>query len=558
MIVSTISLYWGREHENMNQVEIWIKIAAKRGSKLVVLPHLKFEKGDVLLTKIKSLARENKLYIVVGVFEDRCNLCYLLNPSGEIIGRYQQTHSLGNESLILGNDLPVFETELGNIAMTSGSDHYFFEIYQVLASKGADIITWSDYPGLINDYYPFDLKWSVRAFDYQVYIVTAMYAHDKPVVGGSFPDQPGSPWGRSSVFSPSSVAIADTGCDSGVATGFIDLLRKKRPGFSLSNHFGPLRRFGTPLMQLHYYGDLSKFNIISDPEHIRPDKRIWERTVRVATKHGGQMWGPGSYPDRIIESIKDVSHYYPELVVLSEQSGPDINDPITQEAFKSISDLARRFRTYIVIGGISSDGAPSNVYVWDKDGQIMGYASRTWDGMGSRAFEVLELDFGVIGIKVCGDLHWPSIDRALALKGAEIIVDPSQMWGPNGAFNQLLAQVRSYDNGVWTICSHWAKSDPSLRSYIIDPFGVPIATTRYQESDWAVADIVLGRERPRYSPQTDKINIIEDESTGVFHFESPEMQPLRTIDFEEVFWNSRRPELYTPLFGYEKPKNIRD
>lgn len=556
IVISTVSLYWLGENESMDAVEAWVKVAAERGSHLLILPQLRFAPGEALLPQLSALAKEHRMYIVAAVVEEleegKCHASYLIAPTGKVAGRYQQTHSLGDEGIILGDELLVFETELGRIAMTCGSDHYFFEVYQVLAAKGADIITWSDYPGLINDYYPFDLKWSVRAFDYQVYIVTAMYAHDKPVVGGNYPSIAGSPWGRSTIYAPSSVPVADTGCNAGVATAFIHPSRGKKPGMHQGNDLGPYRRFGTELMQLHYYGDPSHFHIISDPGYMKPVKRGGERVVRVAVRHGGQMWRPDAKPYELLESIEELIPYKPDLVVLSEQGSPSLDDPLTKEVFQDISQLARRLGANIVIGGISSDGAPSNGYVWDRQGQVIGYASRTWDGKASRAFETFELDFGIIGMKICGDLHQPSIDRALALKGAEIIVDPSQMWGPNGAFNELLARMRSYDNGVWTVCSHWHNSDPSQRSYIIDPLGVPIASSLYQNGDWVVADIVLGKERPRYFPMVENIEVVEN-AYSMLVFSSSHTRPGQAFDFEEVFWRSRRPELYQPLFGYEKP-----
>ncbi len=55
--------------------------------------------------------------------------------------------------------------------------------------------------------------------------------------------------------------------------------------------------------------------------------------------------------------------------------------------------------------------------------------------------QVYDTDFARIGIHVCGDLHIGEIDRVLELKGAEIILDPSAMWGPGGHNIELMLRA---------------------------------------------------------------------------------------------------------------------
>ena len=55
--------------------------------------------------------------------------------------------------------------------------------------------------------------------------------------------------------------------------------------------------------------------------------------------------------------------------------------------------------------------------------------------------KVFDTDFARIGVHICGDLYTGEIDRVLALKGAEIIFDPSQMWGADGYNNEMLLRA---------------------------------------------------------------------------------------------------------------------
>jgi len=55
---------------------------------------------------------------------------------------------------------------------------------------------------------------------------------------------------------------------------------------------------------------------------------------------------------------------------------------------------------------------------------------------------VFETDFGKVGIVICADRRWPEAVRALRVKGAELILNPSYgMWGEA---NEWWLRTRAY------------------------------------------------------------------------------------------------------------------
>ena len=90
---------------------------------------------------------------------------------------------------------------------------------------------------------------------------------------------------------------------------------------------------------------------------------------------------------------------------------------------------------------------------------------------GFPGIKVLDTDFARIGVQTFGDLYTGEVARTLAIKGAEILFDPSRMWGADGHNNELLLTARAVDNGFWVACAHWNSSALGLRSVILDPYG---------------------------------------------------------------------------------------
>jgi predicted amidohydrolase len=157
---------------NLGKAVDLIAQAADRGAQLVVLPELfsidyvafterdpaLFQRAEPLngptINTMAAAARKHKIWVVPSFFEKELagvgyDTAVLLNPEGEIAGRYRKTHIAllsspqgGQEKFFFkaGNRLPVFETPLGKIGILICYDRGFPEAWRVLVLQGAEII----------------------------------------------------------------------------------------------------------------------------------------------------------------------------------------------------------------------------------------------------------------------------------------------------------------------------------------------------------------------------------------------------------------------------------
>jgi predicted amidohydrolase len=106
--------------------------------------------------KLCAAAKRNRIYVIAGMLEAAGDSDayytreYLIAPSGDVVGEYRRVTSagpqcydylgMGDKDLAWGDQVPVFETEHGNIGILCCSEIYTPELPRVLALKGADIV----------------------------------------------------------------------------------------------------------------------------------------------------------------------------------------------------------------------------------------------------------------------------------------------------------------------------------------------------------------------------------------------------------------------------------
>lgn len=129
-----------------------------------------------------------------------------------------------------------------------------------------------------------------------------------------------------------------------------------------------------------------------------------------------------------------------DIVLLPENFNKSNVEPAAPVAMNSaymrlIREAARRNRTYLA-GSLyeDHDGIPFNAgFLIDRQGNLAGYYRKSHLTIGERIFSdigrgdevtVFKTDFGVIGLEVCFDFHFPEVARMLALKGAELVLVP--------------------------------------------------------------------------------------------------------------------------------------
>lgn len=126
--------------------------------------------------KIQEKAREYKVHVIWPTYERGeqgiiYNTAVLIGPQGRIIGRYRKTHPfpIEREWTTPGNEVEVFETELGRIGMIICYDGDFPELSRVLALKGAEVIVRPS--AFLRNFDIWSLTNQARAYDNQIYLI---------------------------------------------------------------------------------------------------------------------------------------------------------------------------------------------------------------------------------------------------------------------------------------------------------------------------------------------------------------------------------------------------
>ena len=162
----------GDRSANLQKASALIEQAATQGAQLVVLPELfafdyvsftqrdpaLFQRAEAMngptVQSMCTAARQHKVWLVPSFFEKEiAGVCYdtalLINPEGEIVGRYRKTHiallsspESGQEKFYFkaGNNLPVFDTPIGKIGILICYDRGFPEAWRALVLQGAELV----------------------------------------------------------------------------------------------------------------------------------------------------------------------------------------------------------------------------------------------------------------------------------------------------------------------------------------------------------------------------------------------------------------------------------
>ncbi len=126
-----------------------------------------------------------------------------------------------------------------------------------------------------------------------------------------------------------------------------------------------------------------------------------------------------------------------------------------------LADIARRHGMYIIAPLYERDGDKvfNTSVIFDRKGEIIGKHRKTvlpvletWLVTPGDEYKVYELDFGTIAIATCWELVYPEISTILALKGADIIFNPTM--GRENKRGESLATghrylTRALDNRVY-------------------------------------------------------------------------------------------------------------
>ena len=172
---------------------------------------------------------------------------------------------------------------------------------------------------------------------------------------------------------------------------------------------------------------------------------------------------------------------------------PDVAEPIPGPSTEALGKIAAKHSMYIVgaLGELESGTIYNTGVLIGRDGELIGKYRKIQipreeleDGvMPGSSFPVFDTDFGKVGIMICWDSQYPLPARALAARGAELIMVP--IWGGN----PVLMKARAIENQVYlATCAY---SDLPTAVYAPDGTILAEATER---GTVAVAEIDFSKQ----------------------------------------------------------------
>ena len=184
-------------------------------------------------------------------------------------------------------------------------------------------------------------------------------------------------------------------------------------------------------------------------------------------------------------------------VVGSGRTYAEVAEPVPGPTTEVLGALAREKSAWVVAGLYEREGVAvyNTAVLLDRQGALAGTYRKVYlpreeieGGLtpGSR-YPVFTTDFGRVGLMICWDTQYADPARALALRGAELLLVP--IWGGN----ETLVRARAIENRVFV-----ATSGYDFPTLVVDPDGQSLA--RAEDDAGSVARVTIDLNRRYLDP----------------------------------------------------------
>jgi predicted amidohydrolase len=202
---------------------------------------------------------------------------------------------------------------------------------------------------------------------------------------------------------------------------------------------------------------------------------------------------------RFIETVDATAPAKSDVILLPEgitvvgsgKTYAEVAEPVPGPTTARLGEVARRHSSYLAAGIYERDGAViyNTAVLLDRAGRLVGKYRKVYlpreeveGGLTpGNEYPVFRTDFATVGMMICYDVFYADPARALALKGAELILMP--IWGGD----ETLAKARAIENKVFLVASGYDHP-----TYIMDPDGERLSQARHR-GEAAIATIDLNR-----------------------------------------------------------------
>lgn len=279
-----------------------------------------------------------------------------------------------------------------------------------------------------------------------------------------------------------------------------------------------------------------------DPDLVRPQMMAHFNKLLGLFEEAGEMGadlvcGP--------EDMQHIGSYGLHIDVMDPESGQTLfnalAEPVPGPLTDRIAEIAKRYHMYIIapIYERADDKVYNTAVVMDRNGTILGRHRKTllpvmetWLVSVGDEFEVFTTDFGNIAIATCWEISYPEIPAIYALKGADIIFNPTMAKDNKPGQSLATAHMfitRARDNSVYIAPVVLGKDGNG----IIDFDGNVLAEATGEEDVVIMTEIDFSRERISASKWWKTIN--------------------GTDNVKAMHFKSRRPEIYDMLTDPNPP-----
>jgi predicted amidohydrolase len=222
-------------------------------------------------------------------------------------------------------------------------------------------------------------------------------------------------------------------------------------------------------------------------------------TIASINLRPSQTHSPAESVSQFLETIDATVHGKTDVILLPEgitvvgtgKTYAEVAETIPGPTTARLGDLARSRSSYVAAGIYEREGTAiyNTAVLIDRAGNVEGkyrkvYLPREEVEAGLTPggdYPVFRTDFGAVGLMICYDVFFADPARALATRGAEIILMP--IWGGD----ETLAKARAIENKVFLVASGYDHP-----TYIMDPDGEMLSMARNRGAA-AIATVDLNK-----------------------------------------------------------------
>ena len=257
------------------------------------------------------------------------------------------------------------------------------------------------------------------------------------------------------------------------------------------------------------FGFVKKGSVLWDDISFGLDEAPRDRVVKVATifhRPRGTKAPSESVEEfcRVAQEAVTKERARPDIICMPEgitvvgtgKSYYDVGESLPGPTSERLGKLAKDLNTYIVAGIYEKEGDVlyNTAILMGRDGKMVGKYRKThlpreeWEAgiTPGDEYPVFDTDFGKVGLIICWDVQFPEPSRAMARKGAEVLLLP--IWGGN----ETLAKARAIENHVFLVSSSY-----DMKTFVVDPEGKVLAEAT-KDQPVAMAEMHLDREIFQY------------------------------------------------------------